>query len=430
MQTIDELKYSQSVWGFQPRKAEIRKVCDVKGLFRNKNHLDVCKDRFKQRCQIVPLVRKTLKCPVCGTEILLASAGRTRYVQGLPNGKLLTFFRLSVHQCWCHRCQKSFYESFPFLSSPKARITKALEQLILKLRAEMSIKGIAEHFNISWDTVKDVEKRSLADKYRHVPLGKVRGITVDEMKVFNQGRPSRKFITIVRDAETGDVLSVSRGKGADALKMFSSRIRRSGARIHYVCMDMSKAYTAWAKETIPEAEIVYDRFHLMKMMNERLDGVRRRVARKLDEDAAKDLKGKRFLLLKNEDDLDGKGAEDLERIRAINSDLADAHLLKERLRTIYATAENGFDAYCLLRGWCAAADATGVPELAVMAKTVRSHIKGILGYWKLDGATNASMEGFNGKVRWLIKQAYGFRDFKYFRLKIFDLPSTDIRKRL
>ena len=105
-------------------------------------------------------------------------------------------------------------------------------------------------------------------------------------------------------------------------------------------------------------------------------------------------------------------------------------MLKERLRAIYATAKNGFDAYCLLRGWCAAADATGVPELAAMANTIRSHIKGIFGYWKLDGATNASMEGFNGKVRWLIKQAYGFRDFKYFRLKIFDLPSTDIRKRL
>ena len=65
-----------------------------------------------------------------------------------------------------------------------------------------------------------------------------------------------------------------------------------------------------------------------------------------------------------------------------------------------------------------------------MAKTIRSHIKGILSYWKLDRAINASMEGFNGKVCCLIKQAYGFRDFKYFRLKIFDLPSTDIRKRL
>ena len=184
MQTVDELKYSQSVWGFQPRKAEIRKVCDAKGLLRNRNHLDVSKDGFRQRCQVVPLVRKTPKCPDCGTEILLSSTGRERYVQGLPNGKLLTFFRLSVHQCRCHRCRKSFYESFPFLSSPKARITKALEQLMLKLRAAMSIKGVAEHFNISWDTVKDVEKRFLADKYRHVPLGKARGIAVDDEKVY------------------------------------------------------------------------------------------------------------------------------------------------------------------------------------------------------------------------------------------------------
>ena len=68
MQTVDELKYSQSVWGFQPRKAEIRRVCDVKGLLRNRNQLDVGKDRFRQRCQIVPLVRKTLKCPDCGKQ--------------------------------------------------------------------------------------------------------------------------------------------------------------------------------------------------------------------------------------------------------------------------------------------------------------------------------------------------------------------------
>ena len=74
-------------------------VCDVKDLLRNSNHLDVGKDRFRQRCQIVPLVRKTLKCPDCGTEILLSSAGRERYMQGLPNGKLLTLFRLCVHQC-------------------------------------------------------------------------------------------------------------------------------------------------------------------------------------------------------------------------------------------------------------------------------------------------------------------------------------------
>ena len=101
-----------------------------------------------------------------------------------------------------------------------------------------------------------------------------------------------------------------------------------------------------------------------------------------------------------------------------------------RSPTIYATAKDGYDAYCLLRSWCSMAEATQIPEVKAMAKTIRNHMKGILGYWKLGGATNASMEGFNGKVRWLIKLAFGFRDFKYFRLKIFDLPSTDIRKKL
>ena len=148
MQTLNALKCSQSVWGFQPGKAIIRRVCDVKDTFRNRNHLQIDNDKFKQRCQIIPLKRKKLACPKCGMEIPLCTPGRERYVQGLPNGKLLTFFKLTVHQCWCPKCRKTFYETFSFLSSPKARISKALEQLILKLRREMSIKGIAEHFNI------------------------------------------------------------------------------------------------------------------------------------------------------------------------------------------------------------------------------------------------------------------------------------------
>ena len=90
MQTLNELKYSQSVWGFQAGKAIIRRVCDVKDIFRNRNHLQIDNDRFKQRCQIIPLKRKKLACPKCGMEIVLCTPGRERYVQGLPNGKLLT----------------------------------------------------------------------------------------------------------------------------------------------------------------------------------------------------------------------------------------------------------------------------------------------------------------------------------------------------
>ena len=83
MQTLNELKYSQSVWGFQAGKAIIRRVCDVKDIFRNRNHLQIDNDKFKQRCQIIPLKRNKLACPKCGTEILLCTPGRQRYVQGV-----------------------------------------------------------------------------------------------------------------------------------------------------------------------------------------------------------------------------------------------------------------------------------------------------------------------------------------------------------
>ena len=75
------------------------------------------------------------------------------------------------------------------------------------------------------------------------------------------------------------------------------------------------------------------------------------------------------------------------------------------------------------------AKASGIPEMAAAGAMVERHLKGILGHWS-HGATNASTEGFNGKVRWLIKQAFGFRDFKYFKLKIFDLPNTNTAARL
>ena len=120
----------------------------------------------------------------------------------------------------------------------------------------------------------------------------------------------------------------------------------------------------------------------------------------------------------------------LERLRTVNQDLADAYELKEELRRIYRFAESPYDAMLQFRSWMAKANATEVPELVAMAGMIRRHQKGMLGFWKLNCKSSASMEGFNGKVRWLMKQAYGFRDFKFLRLKIFDLPSTDTKRHL
>jgi len=80
--------------------------------------------------------------------------------------------------------------------------------------------------------------------------------------------------------------------------------------------------------------------------------------------------------------------------------------------------------------WCKLAKETGISCLKTMAKTITNHLDGILAYWTEAKLTSAGMEGFNNKVRWLIRQAYGYHDNEYFRLKIFDLPELKIGKEL
>lgn len=112
------------------------------------------------------------------------------------------------------------------------------------------------------------------------------------------------------------------------------------------------------------------------------------------------------------------------------SDLANASALKESLRGIYRNARTRGQAERIFTTWCIVAHNCGVPEMKTMARTVESHIEGILAFWDENHLTSAAMEGFNNKVRWLIKQAYGYRDDDYFTLKIFDLPKTRTQRQL
>ena len=105
-------------------------------------------------------------------------------------------------------------------------------------------------------------------------------------------------------------------------------------------------------------------------------------------------------------------------------------MFKESLRSIYKTASDALEARAALRRWSTLAEATGTRELVSMAKTIREKLHGIITYWTFNGLSNASTEGFNNKIRWLMRQAYGFRDYSYLKLKIFQLPSLRTQKEL
>lgn len=241
----------------------------------------------------------------------------------------------------------------------------------------MSIRAVARFTGLHWETVKNIEKEHLKRKYKRIRLKDTTVLGIDEVYLgLKMG-----FITVVRDLESGAVLHIGKGKGYEALAKFRKRLKRHRGRIKAVCIDMAGAYSAWVKEVLPDADIVYDHFHVIKMMNKRLDDLRRRTMSELCADQKKNLKKTRWIWLKNIEKLSEAAQSDLEELREQFSDLGTASAMKEVLRNIYRMADGITVAELAFKKWCAMADESGIACLKTMAKTIRQRIQGLLAYW-------------------------------------------------
>jgi len=376
--------------------------------------------KYKPKTVIAEISKRhnKFKCSNCNSSNVTATFIKKRLVKGLPIGSSRFYLNVQTHRIKCRNCNAYLTESLDFLSSQKSHYTKRLEQTIIALRPEMTIQALSIYFNLHWGTVKEIEKRHLRKKYSKVNLKDVSFIGIDEIHMGFNG-----FLTIVRDLEKGSVLHIGDGKGSDALVEFTLNLKRSKAKIKAVALDFGRPYSKWARESVPDAIVVYDHFHLIKLMNDKLDKIRRSTMSKLEDEEKKRLKNKRWLFLKNIENLEDKTKDELETLRTIYSDLGTASMLKESLRNIYSIAEFDYEAELALNTWCKMAIKTGISFLKTMAKTITQNLTGILSYWNLR-ITSAAMEGFNNKIRWLNKQAYGYRDTEYLKLKIFDLPKA------
>ncbi|VGO19566.1 ISL3 family transposase [Pontiella sulfatireligans] len=334
--------------------------------------------------------------------------------------------RVAVRRIRCRDCGASSHEPITFCPDPYVRYTKWTARFVLALRTEMSISAAAKFTGLHWETVKNIEKAWLKKKYKRVRLDDVAYLGIDEVYLGKR----LGYITVVRDIDSGAVLFIGKGKGGDALKKFRKRIKRKAKQIKAVAIDMANSYSAWVAEVLPDADIVYDHFHVIKSMNDKLNTLRRSTMNRLEDDQKKELKGKRFLLLRNEESLSEESKEELEELRERFEDLGLASAMKEYLRNIYRIAPGASIAKLAFEKWCVMADESGIACLKTMAKTIRQRIEGLLAYWNHGCLTSASQEGFNNKIGWLTRQAYGYRDEKYLHLKIYDLPHLSTRRHL
>jgi transposase len=291
----------------------------------------------------------------------------------------------------------------------------------LELTRIATIKDVANHLCVGWDLIKELKKSDLARRYRQPKLRHRKRLAIDEICI---GR-GRRFRTLVLDLDTGAIVFVGQGKGAESLKPFWKRLKASRAKIQAVAADLSPAYTKAVRENLPNAMLVYDRFHVVKLFNEKLSDLRRELHREAVDQLDKQvLKGTRWLLLKNPENIDDAKGERrrLEEALKLNESLAKAYYLKEDLRQFWEQSDR-LAAARFLTHWLRKAEASGIGMLKKFARTLALHRRGLLDWYTYPISTGP-LEGTNNKIRALTRQAYGFRDQEYFILQLYALHET------
>lgn len=358
--------------------------------------------------------RERHRCPECGSPVVHAQGHKHRLLQSVPIGLKPTYLLVKVPRVICFRCEHTRQVKVPF-ADPRRTYTHAFERYALELSKFSTIQDTARHLGVSWDIIKDIQKRHLQRRFGKPKLKNLQEIAIDEVAV---GKGHRYF-TLVLDLRSGAIVYVGDGKGVEALTPFWRRLRNARAKIRAVATDMAKPYIRAVRDHLPRAVHVFDHFHVIKLFNDKLSAFRRELYHELTSDRQRRiLKGTRWLLLKNPENLDPQRHEQQRLTEALrlNTPLTLAYYLKEDLRQIWqqpdkATARRVFD------DWLARAEATGIPMLQQFAATMRDHRRGILAYYDYPISTGP-LEGTNTKIQAMKRQAYGFRDHHFFKLKI------------
>jgi transposase len=364
--------------------------------------------------------RESLRCPCCGSShVHIVERFRRRW-RTVPVGAKAVWIEMDVPRIECQKCRRRRRVEVTF-AEPMRRHTRSFERYVIELLQFMTPQDVSLHLGISWDLANDIQKRRLGRRFGRPKLRGLKRIAIDEIHLGKRHR----FVTLVLDLDSGAVVFVGQTKGAEALKSFWKRLKASHAKVRAVATDLSAAYITAVQKHLPKASLVFDRFHLMKLFNEKLTELRRLLFREAQGLPGQDvLKGIRWLLLKNPENLDDAKDERtrLKEALDLNKPLATAYYLKEDLRQFWEQTD-WVAASKFLERWCAKAEASGIRLLQTFAKTLLGHRTGLLA-WYHHPISTGPLEGVNNKIKLLQRRAYGYRDMELFKLRILSLHIT------
>jgi len=237
----------------------------------------------------------------------------------------------------------------------------------------------------SWDVVKTIQKRYFNHHSSKPKLKHLNRIAIDEIALAK----GHQYMTVVLDLERGVVVFVWNDKGSDALNPLWKRLKTFLAKIQAVAIDISPAYINGVSTHLSDAFIVFDRFHVMTLFNDRLSNFRREIYSQVkDKTWQSALKGIHWLLLKNPENLDDvkNKRERLEEALQINQPLAIVYYMNDLLRAFW-NCWNYQEAARFMDSWIAKAETSGIRMLYVMNRILYGNYKQLLTdypFWQSD----------------------------------------------
>ena len=352
-------------------------------------------------------------CHGCGSPAATVhSRGHRRLVRDLNMAGTQLWLQVEYRKIWCTRCGGARVEQLSFVDAGR-RVTHRLARYIHELCRFMTLKEVADHLDLDPRLVKEIDKRYLQEDFSHDDYAGLRVLMIDEIAV----RRGHCYMTVVADYFTGRVVWMGPGRDKTTLGAFFATMSAAQKQaIEAVAMDMWDPYINRVRFHCPQAKIVFDFFHLVQAFGKVMDAVRRREYRKAGASGRKVLKGSRYVLLKNEDNLTDRQRNHLRSILALNKTLSTIYILKDQLKLLYFYSDRK-QVQQALETWCQMAETIPYPEVKAFVKRLRRHAYGIMNHADYPIGTSC-LEGMNNKIKVIKRKAYGFHDIEYFVLKV------------
>jgi transposase len=317
----------------------------------------------------------------------------------------------------CRRCDKPFTERLPFVNFGTSFTTR-YEQYIYDQCYQRTLSVVA-----SQEVISDTVVRKVYDGYasRTVePRGRPKAIRVLGIDEISMRKGHRDFVCVISDIDRGRVIEVLENRRKETLVAYLSALPASVKKsIRYVSIDMWEPYYQAVVEALPKrVKIVVDRFHVMKNLTAAITKCRREIQRGMSKEDRKELKGLRWVLVKNEDNLNEEEQAKLNEMYEKCPELKICHRLKEDFRTIFEEETSRTKAKARLKAWKKRTKKTGLKSFEGFLTTLDNWEEWILNYFSSGKITNGVVEGLNNKIKVIKRRGYGYRNNGNFKKRI------------